>query len=63
MKTATEISQIITLIEDIWLKNPELRLCQLIGNCFDQELQQDLYYIEDGVLQDKLINTYLKEGE
>lgn len=30
----SEISEIVARIAFIWLKNPQLRLCQLIGNCF-----------------------------
>ena len=34
-----------------WTENPDLRFCQMLGNCFEQ---QDLYYIEDAELLEKL---------
>jgi hypothetical protein len=37
-------------------KHPELRLCQIIGNCF--EADYDPYYVEDADLTDLLIETY-----
>ena len=49
-------------ISEIWHKNPDMRLCQVIGNCFINTPYhgQDLYYIEDDELYTQLL-TYLKE--
>ena len=64
-KDFDRINEILKLISEIWHKNPELRLCQLIENCFSEEVDDyglrdvDLYYLEDDVLQDRLTNTYL----
>jgi hypothetical protein len=49
------IKRILSLILKIWTKYPDLRLCQLIGNCFELE---DLYYKEDDVLERKLKEIY-----
>jgi len=35
MRDPERINRIINLIKRIWKKNPDLRLCQLIENCFD----------------------------
>ena len=53
------IDEILKLISEIWHKNPELRLCQIIGNCFDIEQISDLYYVEDYKLWDRLEKMYL----
>lgn len=69
MRNPERIDEILECISTIWHKNPDLRLCQLIGNCFPEMVDDyglrdvDLYYIEDGVLQDKLVNTYLEEDK
>lgn len=63
MRNPERIDEILKCISIIWHKNPNLRLCQLIGNCFSPYESGYNYYIEDGVLQDKLINTYLKEDK
>ena len=39
----------------IWMEYPQLRLCQLIGNCFDAG---DLYYKCDEDLLSRLKETY-----
>lgn len=43
------IGRILKLIGKIWKKNPDLRLCQLIGNLFVGT--GDLYYVEDDRLE------------
>ncbi len=47
--------ELIDLITKIWKKYPELRLCQLIGNCFHD---QDLYFVKDAGLTKQLKLTY-----
>jgi len=55
MRDPKRIKKILELINKIWKKNPDLRLCQLIGNCFPAG---DLYFVNDEVLQKKLKRTY-----
>ena len=43
------------LIGVIWKDNPDLRLCQLIGNV----APYDNYYVEDDDLEDRLKRSYL----
>jgi len=55
MRDPKRISKILKYVEKIWKKNPDLRLSQLIGNCF---LAGDLYYIEDDIMEKKLRQIY-----
>lgn len=55
MRSRFRIHKIIYLLYRLWLKHPYLRLCQLIGNCFEPG---DLYHIEDDELERKLKETY-----
>lgn len=55
-KKPRRIGKILQLIRKIWLKNSDLRLCQLIGNCYDH--LQDLYHVEDDELEERLRKTY-----
>jgi len=55
MRDSKRINEILALISSLWRTYPDLRLCQLIGNCFEAK---DLYYIEDEDLKQKLIEKY-----
>ena len=44
MRDPKRIPRILDQIRVIWEKNPDLRFCQLIGNCWGTE---DPYYKED----------------
>ncbi len=55
-KDFDRIDEVLELMSEVWHEYPDLRLCQLIGNCFTQF---DLYYIEDDDLQDRLEKKYL----
>jgi len=55
MRNPKRIKRILKQIEDIWEANPDLRLCQLIGNCF---AAGDHYYKEDSDLEKALRETY-----
>lgn len=46
---------LILLINELWKKYPDLRLCQLLQNPFPP---QDMYYIEDNELESKLKEYY-----
>lgn len=54
------IESILLRIEYIWKRNPQLRMCQLIQNCFTQS---DIYFVEDGDLYDRLAEVYLDGNE
>ena len=58
MRDLNRISTMLKLIERIWTANPDLRLCQLIGNCFQAG---DNYSREDDELEKALKDSYLKE--
>lgn len=55
MRDPKRINRISKLIGKIWRKNPDLRLCQLIGNCF---FAGDNYYREDDELEEQLRKIY-----
>lgn len=55
MRNPKRIARILRLIKKIWTKHPNLRLCQLIGNCFPAG---DNYYKEDKDLEKRLRETY-----
>ena len=55
MREITRIFRILKILAIIWGANPDLRLCQILGNCFTDH---DLYYIEDAVLEAKLKEVY-----
>lgn len=59
MRNPNRIPRILSQIKAIWEKNPDLRLCQLLGNCF---VAGDNYYKEDDILEKKLDEVY-KEGK
>jgi len=58
MRDPKRIDKIIKIVKEIWKKNPDLRLCQLISNCF---LEKDLYYVEDKELIRRIKKTYIKD--
>ena len=47
MSDKKRINKILKQIKFVWDKYPDLRLCQLLGNCFGYN---DLYYVEDEIL-------------
>ena len=57
MRDLKRIKRILKLIEKIWKKNPDLRLYQLLGNCFQYG---DNYYKDDNLLEMRLKEVYLK---
>ena len=51
------IDRILKQIRKIWKENPDMRLIQILGNCFQGV---DHYYEEDHVLEPLLKSTYDK---
>ena len=49
------IDIVLAEIKKYWKRNPNMRLCQLLGNCF---AQSDLYSIEDDELVEELEEAY-----
>ncbi len=52
------IGELLNIIRVIWRNNSKLRLCQLIGNCFEHG---DLYYKTDKEIKINLLKTYKKK--
>jgi uncharacterized protein YihD (DUF1040 family) len=59
MRDPKRIKPLLKLIEQIWKDNPDLRLCQLIGNV----APYDNYHVEDDDLRNRLKSAYLGEEE
>lgn len=57
MRDPERIDPVIDAIRSVWKMNPDLRLMQLLGNCFSD----DPYHTEDDRLVELLDATYLKE--
>jgi len=58
MRNPKRIKPILDKLEKIWIKNPDLRLGQLIGNATEPIV---LYYTEDDVLMSQLEDYYGRE--
>ena len=56
MRSVDRIPNILDKVGKIWEKYPDLRLGQLLLNCFSDPL---LYYIEDDKLIESLESYYL----
>ena len=56
MRSIDRIPNILAKLSKIWEKYPDLRLGQLLLNCFSDPL---LYYIEDDKLIESLESYYL----
>lgn len=57
MRDPARIPRILDLVREIWCKNPDLRLSQLIINALGVAF--DPYYIEDDILE-KALKEYKK---
>jgi uncharacterized protein YihD (DUF1040 family) len=55
MRDPARIDKILKVVKTYWKRNPDLRLCQLLGNCFGFN---DLYYVEDEVLVKEIEEAY-----
>jgi len=60
MRNPDRIPRMLALIDRIWRANPDMRLCQLIGNAAPPRFQHndarpgDLYHLEDEELEARL---------
>lgn len=57
MRDVKRIQKTLDMIKEIWLKYPDLRLCQLLENAKPSNLN-DMYYIEDEDLIKLLHSRY-----
>jgi hypothetical protein len=57
MRDVKRIPKILRKLKEIWEKNPEMRLGQLIENAF-LYLGKDIYYVEDEDLIKRLEEFY-----
>jgi uncharacterized protein YihD (DUF1040 family) len=55
MRDLARIAPLLELIEAIWRRYPDMRLCQLIGNALPNG---DPYFVEDDVLAVELHRLY-----
>jgi len=60
-KHIKRIQKILKLIEKIWKKNPDLRLCQLLYNAIDNGDDFDLFYVEDDKVEKDLQKFYKED--
>jgi hypothetical protein len=56
MRNPKRIKPLLKLIETIWLKYPDFRLCQLMGSCLP--MPDGLYWVEDDLLEGRLRTLY-----
>ena len=52
----------VSRLEDLWIRYPQLRLGQLIGNVYNYALGKDPYGVEDEDFISALEDFYGKEG-
>jgi len=57
MRDPKRIKRILKLVGEIWGEYPDLRLCQLLGNCW---VAGDNYHREDSELEKRLKEVYLE---
>ena len=59
MNDEKRIDRICSLINKVWKKKPELRLTQILGDCFDDGLA--LAFVTDDDLETQLKSIYGEE--
>jgi hypothetical protein len=57
LSNSDRIPELVTIIESIWLRYPDLRLGQLISNCMANQ-KVPLYFLQDEDLVELLIRKY-----
>lgn len=69
MRDPKRIDKILDTIKEIWVKSPDLRLCQLLGNAlqktdtFSYITDTEFYYLEDDILLQRLKDRYFKNQD
>ena len=64
MRDINSIEKVLTKIREIWYKNPDLRLMQLLLNTnVNTNDNPFMYYVEDEHLIEMLDNMYNKENK
>ena len=64
MRDINRIEKVLTKIREIWYKNPDLRLMQLLLNTnVNTNDNPFMYYVEDEHLIEMLDNMYNKENK
>jgi uncharacterized protein YihD (DUF1040 family) len=59
LRDPARIHQIVSILEEYWEKNPDLRLCQVIMNVTSKtNFSMDPYYMEDDLFK-KLLEEEL----
>lgn len=52
------IPKILSLLEKGWRKNPDLRLGQIFENLKRYMRKEDLFYIEDEIIAQEIVNYF-----
>lgn len=64
MRDPARIHQMVSLLEEYWEKNPDLRLCQVIMNMTSKtNFSMDPYYMEDDLFKKLLEEELAKYNE
>jgi hypothetical protein len=59
MRDPDRISQVLSLVRQVWDRHPQLRLIQLVQNVIDPDKDfGDGYYLEDDEVERRLRQTY-----
>jgi hypothetical protein len=61
LRDPKRIHQILSLLEEYWEANPDLRLCQIISNLTrNTNFSTDSYYLDDDLFKTLLQDEILK---
>jgi uncharacterized protein YihD (DUF1040 family) len=64
LRDPARIHKILSLLEEYWEANPDLRLCQIISNLTSNtNFSSDPYYLEDDVFQKLLEEVLISSRE
>jgi len=62
MRDVNRIEPMLHNLKELWYKNPDFRLCQLLFMVASESgwLNNDLFYIEDSVIADQIKKELLR---